>query len=513
MSSRFFSRIYCSCSTPTPLFPTLFHNTCLVFYHSTQEVFKQKRHSQSLRPSSIMDGVQGPPQGDPQPSTSKGIIPSGGPHLSMPKACLPPGVQRAHPAQYFLPSNKGPYTVFIREVKADILPVSFAMYINKTYPSAQKCKRNHNKMQIILSDLAEANALVVDPKFGDYHVYIPAAQVEVDGAANYKELSDLNDLNDLTHHAMGHFNNPVLPAVAIKKVNDAIEVTNTVKITFDGCILPDYLVIAGLRVRVRAFYSKPMFCKNCCEFNHTEKFCRRKPRCARCGEQHTTSKCDNNNVDRISCPYCQTSHDDTERSCPFFVQVQESYKRSQADKQRAKYSKAVMEHAAISAPADHAANFPALSNPFDELDREETSEPAAAAGVKANPHCNRAVDNPWAKKRAANSSRSNTNTTRTTTNKRRYEESYASVVASKPQPKKTTTAPKPPAPGLQNSRKAQSSSNDISNAILEKIREQGTSEVWITILQAILPAIINAIVPNLSTLLGSMLPALMAGQR
>lgn len=77
---------------------------------------------------------------------------------------------------------------------------------------------------------------------------------------------------------------------------------------------------------------KPMFCNNCQQFNHTATFCKRKPKCALCHEQHATSACENPQIDRNVCPYCQTRHTAGAHACPHFAEVNERFKQMQARK-------------------------------------------------------------------------------------------------------------------------------------------------------------------------------------
>lgn len=167
----------------------------------------------------------------------------------------------------YLPSFKGPYTVYIRETRSQIWPIKCAIYLNKTYKSIVEIKRQQNKMRVLLSDIEEANALGADPQLAIFHVYIPSTYVEVEGSINYNDVIDLEDLNDLKTYGKGHFTNTLLSDTEIvqvwrltRKADPSIHVlTNTVKVTFAGRILPDYVVIEGLRIKVRAFFNNPMY--------------------------------------------------------------------------------------------------------------------------------------------------------------------------------------------------------------------------------------------------------------
>lgn len=51
----------------------------------------------------------------------------------------------------------------------------------------------------------------------------------------------------------------------------------TVRVVFEGLVMPNHLFIHGLRIRVREFKRKQMFCESCYKYNHTKEFCNNKP--------------------------------------------------------------------------------------------------------------------------------------------------------------------------------------------------------------------------------------------
>lgn len=56
-------------------------------------------------------------------------------------------------------------------------------------------------------------------------------------------------------------------------------------------------------------------CFNCCRFGHTKVQCRSKPRCFRCGQEHTGESCKVDD-DGIKCCLCSGSHIATSKVCP-----------------------------------------------------------------------------------------------------------------------------------------------------------------------------------------------------
>lgn len=52
-----------------------------------------------------------------------------------------------------------------------------------------------------------------------------------------------------------------------------------------------------------------------CRFGHTKNLCRSKPRCAKCGDNHTTEECSIEDI-HYRCLFCSGNHLATNKSCP-----------------------------------------------------------------------------------------------------------------------------------------------------------------------------------------------------
>lgn len=70
-------------------------------------------------------------------------------------------------------------------------------------------------------------------------------------------------------------------------------------------------------------------CFNCCRFGHTKTQCRSKPRCYKCGDEHTADSC-STEEDCATCCLCSGCHYATNKSCPEFIR-QKSIKLSMAE--------------------------------------------------------------------------------------------------------------------------------------------------------------------------------------
>lgn len=232
----------------------------------------------------------------------------------------------------YSPADKGPYTVYIREINARMKPIAFALYINDHYKSVELIKHNHAKIRVVFKDREDANRLVTDNAFSDYHAYIPADRVEVNGVITHNDLCDMDTLEELIARGSGKHGNvklpnvPILDATRLTRLgeNNTRELSNLVKVTFSGVVLPKYVSIGGLLVHVRPFYTKAMFCEACQLFGHTAKYCTRTPQCARCAGKHITFACSAPKTPL--CPYCKTQHADGRNNCAWFKEANDGFK-------------------------------------------------------------------------------------------------------------------------------------------------------------------------------------------
>ena len=63
-------------------------------------------------------------------------------------------------------------------------------------------------------------------------------------------------------------------------------------------------------------------CKNCQEFNHTNKYCNKIPKCVKCGEKHLTSDCKKALHTNPKCANCGGNHPANFRGCEVFLKIQ-----------------------------------------------------------------------------------------------------------------------------------------------------------------------------------------------
>ena len=91
--------------------------------------------------------------------------------------------------------------------------------------------------------------------------------------------------------------------------------SQSVVVTFDGQILPKRIFMCFNALQVELYTYPTIQCYNCCRYGHTKLQCRSKPKCYKCGKEHTGESC-NIDEDYINCCMCGGSHFATNKSCP-----------------------------------------------------------------------------------------------------------------------------------------------------------------------------------------------------
>lgn len=236
-----------------------------------------------------------------------------------------PGRTRMYPIDH-----KGPYVVFIREKRVTLKYVTVAKFLVRSLKSFVSCdKISERKIRVTVSDREEANNLLKAKELEPYRVYVPADEVEVEGV-----IQVARDIltKELLCEGFGKFEHPGVPnirPVDVFRFTSSKQLGNGevmkagsefVKVTFPGKALPHFFVIFGLRIRIKLYNRRAMFCEKCGRLDHTELFCNNKPNCRKCGAEHTTIECDKD-MNQIVCNLCKGTHELDVKTCPKYQQA------------------------------------------------------------------------------------------------------------------------------------------------------------------------------------------------
>lgn len=429
---------------------------------------------------------------------------------------------------------KGPFTVWIREKNGDLTyPLRLSKYINVRYKSTINCVKKNGKMRVMLTNIQEANALVTDDTLsGEFSLNIPAEHVEVEGAIDWFELCDLDNVNELETAGIGKFNNAALQhckivhaeRLAKRTQGSELSCTNTVKVVFEGQVLPNYVEIYGLRVRVRPFHQKPMFCDRCQQFGHTSRDCRRKQKCASCGKEHATANCVSHSN---TCYFCQMDTQHGKNECPYFAEVTESYQLKLANRRKARYLQAIADVTPItrdqgqgsrSAPIHHPSindtlQFPALNNRFSQLESNDSyPEPISNNNNPSTSGKDHRPKNPYAKVvREANRKHSQESPAL----KRRRTFPVPTNDVNPHTVSAKFNEPSPSASSVPQRGASQSPSADVYKSklivrmIMAFVRKSGISDTWIALIEIVIEPLLQAFMPQLPDLISALIPAVL----
>ena len=221
-------------------------------------------------------------------------------------------------------NHKGPFEVIIRPDKEPIKQLQLSKYIFKKYNGKIiACQSvNTDKVRIVCNDGLTANEIPSDKNLcTKYRVYIPEIYVEILGLIN---VSVFENEKDIVLFGEGKWKNPGIPTVKVldvyrytKKSENSNENTKTelVRVAFPGSVLPDYVNVEGLLIKVKEFHRRQMFCEKCMSYSHTSKYCVNKPKCKFCGStQHNEESCDHKNINK--CLDCDGEHLPGAAECP-----------------------------------------------------------------------------------------------------------------------------------------------------------------------------------------------------
>jgi hypothetical protein len=228
---------------------------------------------------------------------------------------------RQYPANYI-----GVYEVFIRQSKTPLKHLEISKSINEKFPGEIKSliKMNSSKIRVEFKNLTSANALPKCDFLKDYRVYIPAVSVEISGLLS---ISTDTTVDEILSQAKGKFFGPnsanvkILDAYRFKRTeffeDGKSREYNTpmVRVTFEGTVLPKWVEIHGLLIKVKLHTPRLMHCDNCLGHGHTSKYCNARSVCSKCGGAHISTSCESN---PIICVHCKKNADHSFKVCPVY---------------------------------------------------------------------------------------------------------------------------------------------------------------------------------------------------
>lgn len=85
-------------------------------------------------------------------------------------------------------------------------------------------------------------------------------------------------------------------------------------ITFKAHVLPKYIKVGYLTIKVKTYIPNPMRCVLCQKFGHTQKYCTEKKICNECSEPLPHENCG-----PVKCNNCNENHTSNSKRCPVYI--------------------------------------------------------------------------------------------------------------------------------------------------------------------------------------------------
>lgn len=446
--------------------------------------------------------------------------------------------------------------VWIRSADREKLPnITMQRFLNERFKSIASIIPHRDKLAVIFGDRIEANTLASQEIFLGTSATIPSkCIVDVDCAIRTDELTGMCDLNELVKDGLGVFGSAhlrpcrILNAVQLSRTgeNNVRVGTNTVKVTFEGNLVPKYVAIDKLRIPTRLFHKSPMFCEVCQTHGHTNKFCRRKKICARCNDNHGTNECTNPAVNKQLCPRCAKEHPNSRSACPYFQKVAKDYKAAQIASSNQRYQQTLTRLRDLDAngtlpqqaPALDNANFPPLRNTYASLAAQNIDDDDDEGSIDYNqpptphstpPPLSKSTPpppshsfpppprNPYASRPRGRSSKRRRDGSFSVSRQPEEEQMNHQPAANHHQEPQRRQQPTPRQASVSSraaprreqhpNLRGNPQSTALKTIIITAARNAEINELWLAILEAIIDPLLEAILPQASSIIAALAPA------
>lgn len=217
--------------------------------------------------------------------------------------------------------HKGPYKVHIESTDGNNVhrfhPMAIAKKLKSIghFPFKESRGSGYNRITVEFETAQEANSLANNSYLKNFNLkaYIPAFNVVCQGVIKGvdPELTD-EEIRDMIEVPQG-FGLVHIRRMQKRDKGNTIKKLESVVLSFNGDKLPEYVKILQMRCPVTKYIPQVIQCRNCLQFGHFFKNCRRKPCCVNCGEEHESRQC--NKPEDSKCALCQGAHKGNDVKC------------------------------------------------------------------------------------------------------------------------------------------------------------------------------------------------------
>lgn len=248
-------------------------------------------------------------------------------------------------------SSQAPYVVYLRARQKHSLNVPrVSSELFNEYDSIEKVPPvNRDKLRIFFKIKEQANMLVVNKKFCEkFFVYIPAKDVEISGKILMNDCANAYQILESGYGILDGIDEKIKlvdTSRLVKKImiNNEEKMARTpfIRVSFEGTVLPDYVVMDKLRIPVSPYAPRVMQCNICLKLGHSELHCGNRKRCERCGLNHEEGKNTFPCIEGVyHCPNCKATYKEKSHVCPRIDEIKDAaVDRAIATRHKAKSSR------------------------------------------------------------------------------------------------------------------------------------------------------------------------------
>lgn len=229
--------------------------------------------------------------------------------------------------------DRGPFLVHVSRVEESansgtvLNPVSFGRLLNflrcKNIVDGSLSRIGRNRVSLIFSTYQAANVFTLNEELKNkgYNAFIPSFSITKMGLIKDVPVEFTNE--DIVEFVKVPLINGCGKVIKARRLNRKVTIegntqwrpSQTVVLTFDGQVLPKKVFCCFTSLEVEPYIYPTIQCFACCRFGHTKDKCRSKPRCFKCGDNHSGDSC-TVEEDEVRCVNCNGTHSAKSNSCP-----------------------------------------------------------------------------------------------------------------------------------------------------------------------------------------------------
>lgn len=239
-----------------------------------------------------------------------------------------PETKKNHFQRLYRSDHKGPYEVIIqdKEKKRINNPFQIGKIIQAHHTDIDHIVRSGKNLNVVCKTHEAANNLVNSYHLQKYNVFVPSNKLYCTGVIYIEpDISETDIMNDIVSKA------DVISALRIKRrINNELKNTSFVKITFDSDILPDYVSLNYIRMKVDQYIIPVKQCYRCFSYGHVANSpCNNDRLCRDCGLAFHEGSC----TSPKKCIHCSAPHSSNSKLCPEFVRQRNIKTRMSIEKE------------------------------------------------------------------------------------------------------------------------------------------------------------------------------------